>query len=398
MPIYEVQDTATGKTFELEGDSPPTEQELNDIFKTVGGGSEPTENSESMSQKVAGYAGKAAEAAGALGIPGMSAVGDAASLMRRNPEVVKKGLEVANIPAKTIAKGYKEMGVPEGAADFVGDMYTPEALALMGVGPELATPIVKASSMAKEFAAKNMPKVSQALTGVAKKYYERIARNPKNLLPKFMGGPAGKEAAGEAVGVAEEKALGKAALATIEEINDPALSVAREKAINAAKILEQAKTMQNPAAVDAILSKPEIGSEILKGARGTQAMLDSPAVRGKQKALLEKQLDEFQEVLSKYFPDIQKARGDYAHSIARSETTRILPVLKSGDPSYMRMVLSFLGRGAGIPLGYNVPVVNAAANALAPLSLDLLQKMAQIPAVRNLALTEIARRTNAPSR
>ncbi len=35
MPIYEVTDGETGKTLELEGDSPPTEQELEEIFSSV---------------------------------------------------------------------------------------------------------------------------------------------------------------------------------------------------------------------------------------------------------------------------------------------------------------------------------------------------------------------------
>ena len=35
MPIYEVTDPETGRTIELEGDSPPTEQELNDIFSRL---------------------------------------------------------------------------------------------------------------------------------------------------------------------------------------------------------------------------------------------------------------------------------------------------------------------------------------------------------------------------
>lgn len=34
MPIYEVEDPTTGKTLELEGDSPPTEAELEDIFSS----------------------------------------------------------------------------------------------------------------------------------------------------------------------------------------------------------------------------------------------------------------------------------------------------------------------------------------------------------------------------
>ena len=37
MPTYKITDPASGKTLRVTGDSPPTEDELNDIFKSVGG-------------------------------------------------------------------------------------------------------------------------------------------------------------------------------------------------------------------------------------------------------------------------------------------------------------------------------------------------------------------------
>jgi hypothetical protein len=44
MPTYRVTDPASGKTVKLTGDSPPTEEELNGIFASLGGGAEqPTE-------------------------------------------------------------------------------------------------------------------------------------------------------------------------------------------------------------------------------------------------------------------------------------------------------------------------------------------------------------------
>ena len=41
MPVYEVTDPDTGQTLELEGDSPPTEQELEQIFAAQGNQSMP---------------------------------------------------------------------------------------------------------------------------------------------------------------------------------------------------------------------------------------------------------------------------------------------------------------------------------------------------------------------
>src|SRR3990172_6839884 len=43
MPTYRVNDSVSGKTFDLTGDSPPTEQELEQIFSDMGNApSEPT--------------------------------------------------------------------------------------------------------------------------------------------------------------------------------------------------------------------------------------------------------------------------------------------------------------------------------------------------------------------
>ena len=36
MPTYRINDPSTGKTIRLVGDSPPTEQELEEVFKSVG--------------------------------------------------------------------------------------------------------------------------------------------------------------------------------------------------------------------------------------------------------------------------------------------------------------------------------------------------------------------------
>lgn len=43
MPTYRVTDPTTGKTVKLTGDSPPTEQELEEIFSSIGGAEPPAE-------------------------------------------------------------------------------------------------------------------------------------------------------------------------------------------------------------------------------------------------------------------------------------------------------------------------------------------------------------------
>lgn len=41
MPTYKIKDPQSGKTIRITGDSPPTEQELNQIFASTGGSPTP---------------------------------------------------------------------------------------------------------------------------------------------------------------------------------------------------------------------------------------------------------------------------------------------------------------------------------------------------------------------
>ncbi len=69
MPIYEVQDTQTGQKLRLEGDSPPTEQELEQIFADMAGA--PGDTSPPAHEQVAPGAPAAPPAPSPMGIPGI---------------------------------------------------------------------------------------------------------------------------------------------------------------------------------------------------------------------------------------------------------------------------------------------------------------------------------------
>lgn len=332
-------------------------------------------------------------------------------------DTLKSVYDIANKPAKMSREGLQMLtdlipdpetrsvalnvvlGTPktllEVGSDLSASSISPESLATMaipaGAVSKAGTKLVRG---AKSLAEDKLPAVSQALSGVDKKYFARILKNPKIALPEWMGGPKNLRAAGEAMEAAEKKAFGDAAELTAREINDPALSVARRNAIEAAdelkKVKEIAKT--DPEFAAKYLSDPEVGAKILKGKRGTQAQLDQPSTKGSKKAGLTAQKEEMNQILDDYFPMIGDASKDYAMSIAREKAMGILPVLKNGDPSIMRMVLSAIGRTAGVPFGVSMPMTNAAANALTTVGLNTLEKMVNIPSVKGIVLAEIARR------
>lgn len=67
MPTYKITEPQSGKVFRITGDSPPTEQELEQIFSSVGGGSSSETNTEvkTIPQKIAGAVAPYAPIAGA---------------------------------------------------------------------------------------------------------------------------------------------------------------------------------------------------------------------------------------------------------------------------------------------------------------------------------------------
>lgn len=63
MPTYRVTDPKTGKTVSLTGDSPPTEQELEQVFATIGGAAAAPAQEAKLSQLLASIGGGAKDVA-----------------------------------------------------------------------------------------------------------------------------------------------------------------------------------------------------------------------------------------------------------------------------------------------------------------------------------------------
>src|SRR5438552_1107979 len=124
MAKYTVTDPTTNKSVDLEGDSPPTEEELNQIFSQVHGTpSQPTQQPLSMptGKDVLGAAGQALGATPLFG-------------MAKGMEGFQKGMGTINTPfipvseamqqgAQKLFQGSRAAGV--GAANMFPEPYSP---------------------------------------------------------------------------------------------------------------------------------------------------------------------------------------------------------------------------------------------------------------------------------
>lgn len=282
------------------------------------------------------------------------------------------------------------LGTPETVgeigADFAESTTTPVGVAAA------VFPYGKVAGKAGELLRKNAPALSEALTGVRAKYFQRIANKPSTILPERLGGPKSLKAAGEAVGAEEKAAFGELAAPTAKEINDVQLTQARKNAIAAMNEIEAAAKAGGEDFVREWFSIPENGIKLLKGKRATEALLDSPSVTDKQRKLLVDQLQKISGYLENAYPALRKSLGDYGESLARSKGTDLLPVLRSGKPSFMRMALTLAGRGAGVPLGVTSPAVHGIGTAAASRLLAVAEK--STPQIRAAIMSFLAGENN----
>jgi hypothetical protein len=124
MPTYDVSDPESGLSATLDGDSPPTEQELIDVFKALSP-SKKDAQSTSLIERI-------------IPTAGMSALGEA---MKRN-QLPKEGVPAVTVP-RVGEEGTWQRGVSEGVSGLIESATTPENIAMLGamtvpvVGPVL---------------------------------------------------------------------------------------------------------------------------------------------------------------------------------------------------------------------------------------------------------------------
>lgn len=111
MPNYKFRDPDTGKTITLVGDSPPTEQELEEIFKSTATPTEPPAPSSFISDV------------------GTSAVREAKGIVKGLPAVVGEASKVASILPDTARYPIQRlMGIPSERTALMQDVETAKAI------------------------------------------------------------------------------------------------------------------------------------------------------------------------------------------------------------------------------------------------------------------------------
>lgn len=256
MPTYQVTDPQSGKTIELTGDSPPTEQELEQVFSTVGGSSS---NQQNESPGLLNKIGSATEAVSNFFLPettqaikgavtGTQPL-DAPKPMSNTQKAIGFGLSVLpggqgytgpfNQPTPLGAAG-RELGSNVVAGEVIGSGFN----ALKGVANPLlqkaaGTPVGKAATdlarkavskvtniSAKEYAEFEVNTGGKNIIDTMYKYLQKVS--PKDDALRSLYGTAGKGGVFEADMKAAEKVIqdrvkkeGSEAVADITQLVEP---------------------------------------------------------------------------------------------------------------------------------------------------------------------------------
>lgn len=242
------------------------------------------------------------------------------------------------------------------AIDTTGDVLTGTASELGGQALTLG---VKAATPLLNKAGRGLAKTAGAMTGVKESRFRQLASDPTARLPGFLGGPKSTERAGELIGQAEAKA-GVSSKLTDDEVFSR---------------LGQAKKLAKD-----VLSKISSGSDIsleeaIRARKGLDRVIKSAPEKDFEltRALMERR-QILNNKISELSPSIREAQKQYGRSKLHEEVSRVLPVLKSGQPSIARgaVIAPLLGSGymgGGIPgtlgaLSLTSPAVLSAATAL----------------------------------
>ena len=207
MPIYEVQDPETGQTIELEGDSPPTEAELTEIFSSMAPQGSSFDAVVEPLQAIGGNMAKMA-GAGIFGLANLAATQDPGSASDMINGMMQGGPDFAP-ETQAGQKGLKTLGdLIEKGIDIVNFPIS----GLAGLGNILATgDINKASQMVADVQEKGLSQTLGDTTFDATG--SPLAATAALMAPDVIGTIAGTQAA---------KNAGKAATNTVKAIPESA--------------------------------------------------------------------------------------------------------------------------------------------------------------------------------
>lgn len=362
MPTYRVTDPTTGKTVKLTGDSPPNEEELNQIFSSIPAekpipqekglirrGAEAVINSPAL--PIAGAVAGGLAGSGLMSIP-LAGLGAAGAEGYRQSAAHLMGMEAP----RTVMPQLKEMGkqaliasAGEGAGQLVARG-----------GAQLLAPL-----------GKQVRNFFSAATGVPEYGFKALQEKPSLFLT------ATKKAvrkAGEKVGGLIDATTTK----SMTPIEKNVFEVEQAFKTNAANRVAAKKV-----ALKLASKVPASDAEIALANRSINKVINNTTDLS-QKALLQEQKNVFQTELAERLPELKAANTEFSKTKAVSQFRNIGRLNKSGETSRLgAMLLSMTKNPAA--LATSPAVVGAALATGSALAKPVVGKtVAQITAQKFL--------------
>lgn len=318
-------------------------------------------------------------------IPGFSGLAAVGKMAAKNPELVKKVLKAANIPADKVREVLRTQTakIPEGkgrkvadfAADTVADTFSPEGMAFQATGGKAMEAVV--GPRVEKALARAMGHLNRIQSGTRRQAGERLFRDPLALLKGLFAERAGKRlgAVREAAGMVEKP--------TVSEIVDTTGESSR-------KIAEQVLT--------ALEEGQQVGAaQLLKAKQALGNLLEAtPFPQKNRRRLLSEAQQRVSDMLGQLSGEEAEASAEFARSALGREFLRLFPVTKSGDVSLTRtLFLPTLGDGSGFLASLPValaqsPLLGGGLTAGAGISFKAARALLQNPAVQRTLLAIIA--------
>lgn len=312
-------------------------------------------------------------AAVGLGV-GAMATPAAGVLAAQGADVLRRGANVAlGIPTPTTPLKVGLGNVGQAIAAGPGEFVPP------GVGAIASKAAGAVGSGAK--------RLLQATTGVAGERVGQMFEHPTAPVPvvstvrRWLAGKGVQNALADEGFNAAKKG---------KEVFDPLLTQARRSAAGASDLAEEA--IARPGRVVSPEEVRGIGNSLVAGKRAINRIIRATGY--KDRASIPDMVDKARKVdlvLSALSPQVKKAMTKYSQAAMASEFSNILPMVMSGNVSYVKsLVPMFAALGgtvtpAGAMLGaLSSPVLMGSATALA----GVINKALKVPQLRNFLLSQ----------
>lgn len=243
-------------------------------------------------------------------------------------------------------------------------------------------PVARVGEKIANATGKGVSRVLQSTTGVPQERFGQMFENPTAPIP--IVSTIRRWASGKRVDDAIERA-GFGGPKEAKEVFDPLLSQARRTATKAVDIAEGKFKGQEV---------PNLGKLMVEGKRAINRIIKGTS--RKDRASIPEMIEKAKtvdKVLSGLSPSIKEAMSDYAEKAMASEFSNILPLVMSGNVSYLKSIIpAFAALGGAItPAGAVVgtissPILMGSATAMA----GVINKALKVPQIRNFLLSQAA--------